>query len=768
MKQLGWRCALAGLMMLVAFESAAQSAPNVQAVRVVNRGPGPLDEASVLSFVGIQADQLYNPNQVNRDVRALRETGRFADVKAGVEMMPDGGSVDVIYEIWNKPRIRSLLVVGARHVSNRRVRDWLELSVGDRVDDVTMSVQALNVYENYRKRYFHDPKLTWSIDVNQETGMADVRVTVEEGERVRVRKVVFEGNDSVPSSRLRRTMEQKGTGLFSFITKRNRFDPRQIEMDREALRYLYMDRGFLDVRIGEPIIEEASSSRIRVRIPIEEGPVYRIGDVTVEGVTLFSLDNILPLLSATPGAVASVGLIERNRMILRDYYGARGYIRTRVQDQLEPLEGIAVVDLAFTVTEGELAYIRDIEIRGNTRTKDKVIRRELAVLPGDIFDEVRVRRSEARLMNMGYFNHVRASDRATGEPHVYDLIVDVEEGRTGELMAGAGFSSIDRVLGFASIAQNNFDLFGWPHFSGGGQRVQLYGQFGSRRNDVNFSFVEPWFLDRQLEFDVNLFRRDSRFYEDDYEERSLGGEMGLAWPVGRFSRLRVSYGLQEYDIRNVRETAPQVLKDEEGSRTKSAVSLTYRRDTRDRPLVPQRGNLSILGAQLAGGALMGETDLYKLEARTSHYVPLWLGHVFSLRGAVEVVEEYGDSDRVPIFDRLFLGGMRDVRGFRYRDVGPKDETGSTPLGGRTSAFLSAEYTVPVFPAVRVATFYDIGMVWDEAYEMNTEDLNSAVGIGIRFDIQGFPLRFDYAWPQMTDDFNDRKSGRFNFMIGHVY
>jgi outer membrane protein insertion porin family len=742
--------------------SAAQT-PMVREVRVQHEGPGILDEASVLAFVSIQPGDPYNPNAINRDVRTLQQTERFSRVSATLDVQPDG-RVDVIYVIESKPRIRSIFVDGAEYSSNRRVRDLLELNIGDRVDDHTLAVRAQKVYEHYRKRYFLEPKLTWTIEVDEAAGTADVRIRVKEGPRAGVWRITFDGNDNVSSRELRRAIRQRSWRPWTWLTKSNRYDPHQLDADRDALRRSYMDRGHLDVQVGEPIIEDGPGKHIRVRIPVQEGPVYRVGAVSLEGITLFPTDEVRPAIQLAPGDVASMRVIEQSRNNLRDFYGSRGYIRTVPRYRLEPDFEEAVVDLEFEVEEGELSYIRDIRIRGNTRTKDKVIRRELAIMPGEIFDEVRVRRSETRLRNMGYFTLVRSSASPTPEDDVYDLTFDVEEGKTGQLVAGVGFSSIDRVVGFAEIAQNNFDLFGWPYFTGGGQKVQLRTQIGSRRSDVDFTFVEPWFLDRQLAFDFNLFRREARYLSRDYDQRNIGGSVGLARPVGRYSRLRLSYGLEEIQIRNVDDDASDIIKAEEGRRTKSALTLTL---TRDNFFVPTRGNRTILSAQVAGGLLQGDTDIYSLEARSSHFVPLWFGHVFSLRGAVEVVERYGDSDRVPIFDRLFLGGPRNVRGFRFRDVGPKDEFGE-PIGGKSSAYASVEYTVPVVQNIRLATFYDVGMVWPDAYEFRSSDLNSAYGVGIRFDIPGFPLRFDYAWPLETDEFNDRKSGRFSFMIGHVF
>lgn len=764
-RRMWWICATLWVSLGAGALATAQ-VPQVQEVRVVNAGPGPLDEAFVRAFISAQADAPYDPAQVNRDVRALQETGRFSDVTAALDVRQDGRSVDLIYQLRSRPRLRSIRVEGGDRVSNRRIRDLMALSIGERIDEHVLAVRAQKVYEHYRKRHFIEPKLTWTLEVNETNGRVDVLIEVDEGPRLSVWSVRFSGNEEVSARRLRRAMELGGWRPWSWITKGNRFDPQVLEADRDLLRRVYMDRGYLDVEIGDPVIDDGPGRRVRIHIPVTEGPRYTVGQIRIDGLSLFHDDEVRPVLRLRPDDTASMAAIEQARQNLRDFYGSRGYIRTRTIYRLEPDYEQPVVDVEFDVTEGRLSHVRDVHVRGNTRTKDKVIRRELAIFPGDIFDEVRVRRSENRLRNMGFFSMVRHQETPTDEPDVYDLTFEVEEGRTGQLMAGVAFSSIDRVVGFAEIAQNNFDLFGWPHFTGGGQKIQLRTQIGSRRNDVEVTFVEPWFLDRQLTFDVNLFRRDARFFSSDYEQRSIGGSVGLAKPVGRFGRLRLSYGLQEIDIRNVREQASDIIKAEEGRRSKSAVTATYTHDTRDNFFVPTRGNRTVLEGQVAGGWLLGDTDLYSLAVRSSQFVPLWFDHVFSLRGAVEVVDYYGDSDRVPIFDRLFLGGPRNVRGFRFRDVGPKDERGE-PIGGQSSAFLSAEYTIPVLPNVRFATFYDIGMVWDEAYEWN-DDLNSAYGIGLRFDIPGFPLRFDYAWPVETDEFNDRKSGRFSFMIGHVF
>lgn len=741
--------------------------PVVNEVRLVNLGPGPLDESSVLAFIGIQPGRPYDPMVVNRDVRDLLDTGRFSDVTVLVNPLEDG-AIDVIYELSNRPRLRSIRVEGADHVSNRRVRDWLGIGIGDRIDDHLLAVRAQEVRQKYRDRFFLNTDIDWELDVHAETGAANLHVNIQEGPRARIGRIQFEGNETIGSQTLRRRMSSKNWRPWARLTKRNRFDPAELDADRDIIRRLFMERGLLDVRVSDPIIDPVGRNRIDITIPIEEGALYRVEAIDFSGIELFPESDLQRSLLIRPGDVARLDRIEQSRQAVRDFYGSRGYIRTRVRERLEPDFDEATIRLQFDVGEGELSYVRNVHVTGNIKTRDKVIRRELAIMPGDLYDEVRVRRSESRLRNLGYFETVRVGDRPTVEPNHYDLTFDVVEGRTGELQAGVGFSSIDRVVGFASIGQNNFDLLGWPRFTGGGQRTQLMGQFGSRKTDLDFSFVEPWFLDRQLEYRLTLFRRDARYFRRLYEQRSVGGNTGFTWPVGRFSRLSLLYGLQQIEIRDIEENASAIIQAEEGKLLRSSVTLRLSRDTRDRFFVPTRGNRASIALELAGGPFGADVNNYNVELRGSQYIPLWYGHVLSFRGTVEVVEEFGSSDRVPIFDRLFLGGMRDVRGFRLRDVGPKDEN-QEPIGGRSSAFVSAEYTVPI-PGMpmRLAGFYDIGMVWEDAYEFRTDDLNSSVGVGIRFDFPQFPLRFDYAWPLQTDEFNDRKSARFSFMLGHVY
>ena len=464
---------------------------------------------------------------------------------------------------------------------------------------------------------------------------------------------------------------------------------------------------------------------------------------------------------------------------LSDFYGSRGYIRSVVDYNMDVNIEKSTADVCYKVTEGRLAYIRNIKIRGNSVTKDKVIRRELAVYPGQIYNEVKVRRSERRLRNLGFFSYVNSVPESTAAADQYDLALDVEEQKTGQFMIGAGFSSVDDLIGFVELSQGNFDIADWPRFSGGGQKLRMRAQLGTKRKDYEISLVEPWFLNRRLSLGVDLFEHDARFLSDDYDQLNIGGNVSLGKPLGAYNRLNLIYGLESIDVYDVATNASELIQQEAGTRSKSSLTLELARDTRNSVFIPTRGTRSSASAMFTGGPLGGETEIYGFTGRSSHFFPLWFDHVFNLKGYAAMVNDYGTSERVPIFDRLFLGGPRTVRGFKFRDVGPKvlDQSGSEePLGGKSAACATAEYTLPAVEKVRLATFYDIGVVWSDLFKKSDNDqivggdgqVNSAVGVGVRFDFPGFPIQLDYAWPLQTDEFNDRPSGRFSFWIGYAY
>lgn len=766
----GWCLRKALLVSFIGIAASSSLAQDVKEIRVVSRDRTQLNEEVVRAFISLETGQDLSRDALARDIRAIEQSGRFS--YAATDVQPAAGGWVVTYIVELKPRIRRLSIDGARYITNRKVRELLELGPGDPVDDATLSSKSRAVREYYRKKLYPFVELSWTIDVDPATGSADVFVRVEEGTRAKVKKISFTGNDNIPANALRKVMQQKKRGLFSWITGSGAYDQDVLSADLVLLRRAYTAKGYLDVVIGEPELRELDDTRVEIVIPVTEGEQYLLGEITLSGATLFPAEDILAGITVRRGDVASSTTIQQVTQVARDYYGSRGYIETSVPYRLDPdadasaAAGQPVVNVAMQVREGQLAYIREVRFRGNTKSRDKVLRREVSVFPGEVVNEVKVRSSERRLLNLNYYSSVQAANEPTPDPEKYDVVFDVTEKNTGQFIMGAGFSSIDRVVGFVELQQGNFDIANWPP-EGGGQRLRLRASVGTARTDYEMSLTEPWFLDRRLSLGGSVYRRDASYFSDEYKRKTTGGRLTLGLPLASFTRLNLIYGLDLIDIYDVDDDASAIIKEEEGDRLKSSFTTELVFDSRDNFFVATRGTRAVLSAMVAGGPLAGDTDIYALEASVSQYYPLWFDHVLQLRGIIAGTDFYGDSDRVPIFDRLFLGGPRNMRGFKFQDVGPKDEDGE-PIGGYSMWYAMAEYTIPLAPLIRLAAFYDIGMVYNEPFDYEFSEYNSDVGVGLRFDISGFPLRFDYAWPLEADEFNDRSNGLFQFSIGYSF
>jgi outer membrane protein insertion porin family len=544
-----------------------------------------------------------------------------------------------------------------------------------------------------------------------------------------------------------------------------------------------------------------------IRFIVYEGRRYKVGSVEFKGNTKFTAEQIRQgvVVLGKPvrpkmleGETFTPKGLDQDKEAIEDFYGAHGYLGKGDQDRVfvRIIKNANIergtIDLVYQIEEGEKSYIEKIDIRGNTKTKDKVIRRELSVSPGDVFNMVRVKLSKERLEGLQYFTRVQTDVESTLVTDHKDLIVSVEEGPSGNFYFGAGFSSIDQLVGYVGMNQGNFDLFNPPYFTGGGQKLRLQATIGTKQENYEVIFVEPWFLNRHLALEVNLFHRELRYLSDLYSQRETGATLGLTRALFTDAfRVGLSYTIENVGIhidpgltatnyarsqgpgRHPEQVfiPPQIsptLAQEAGDRLVSKVGLRLSYDTRGAGFLPNRGQLSSFGVTVAGGPFGGDTDFYKLDLESAWYFKgLWEGHVLEVGGRAGVVEAFGNSTRVPLFDRFFLGGANTLRGYKFRHVGPRDEFGE-PLGGNTYWMGSAEYSIPLIERLRFAVFYDIGMVYSRAYDFDFANYNDNWGVGLRLAIPQLgpaPLRLDYAFP-ITHGADTSGAGRFQFSVGY--
>lgn len=750
------------------------------------------DATDVLSFCSVTTGSALSQEALSKDVRSLLNTGRYGYAGVELEKLDDG--VRVVYVVKRRYRFQEPLAIkGATNLSESKIRKLLELKSGDYIDEPVLSTKGSEIRDEYVKRFFPDVKIGAEIQpIEGSAGAANVIFTIEEGERKKIRKYRFTGNTAIPEVELRASFGQRPwydpRGWFSDTP----VSAQALEDARLLAEDVYKNAGYLDAKVSAPTIEKVGNGKSDVVFAVTEGDIYTVDSTAIRGVKLFPEREVLGAGGKRLGVdeVAGQQAIEAAAKDIRDYYGSRGYVDTAVRPIKETVPGKpGRMAITYEVREGELVYIRNIVIRGNNKTKDKVIRREVMVNPGEIMDEPRVERSENRLKNLQYFKVVRHYSEQSDTPGVRDLVYEVEEQRTGNFMVGAGISSVDNVVGFLEISQNNFDILNWPNFTGGGQKARLGLELGTRRQTAEVSWTEPWLFDRPLALTVEAYRR-MRWY-DQYDEIRTGGSVGLSYPV-KVGRVGARYTMELVQMDDVTSSewfadpegmdsatpdswdgdADQYFKwqeDKYGDALNSVLRLYWAHDTRDHAFIPTRGYQTLVFGEVSESGL-GETEYYKLGANYRRWFRMpWYKHVLSLRGRVETVDSYGDNDEVPIYERLFLGGPRTVRGVEYRDIGPKvfrgdDGKGHAPIGGQTLVLATAEYTIPLFKAVRFATFVDVGSLGRDSFDPELSDMCVTAGIGLRIDIPGFPIRFDFAVPVVEDDdYTDDEV--FSFAIG---
>lgn len=773
-------------VLLCGMLAASALGVTIQDIRIEPLGTVPVVPEQVLAQISLRPGDELDRAILSEDIKSIQKAGAFSYAEARVEPVPGSRSAEnvvLVLRVSARAKINRLTIDGSEYFGNPKIRNLLDIRSGDLVDDTVLGLKSQAVTESYRKEYFPHPKLTWTFQpVEGRPEYTDVAIHVEEGRRAVVRNILLPGAKHVSRSTLLDAMTQRRHNPFlSWMTGTGTYSPSIALSDVDVLRKVFMNKGYLAAVVETPKFQYVTDKKLDLTYAIQEGPLYHIGEWRISGATLFDAAQLERGVVAKSGQVASLEAIETSARNIRDFYGSRGYIRTVVEPLISLDFEKAKANVTYRIREGRLATIRNVEIRGNSRTHDKVIRREISVLPGDIYNEVRVRHSENRIRNLNYFSYVNSYPETTTVSNAFDLIFDVEEQNTGQFQLGVAFSSVDNILGYVELTQGNFDLFGMlkhRSFVGAGQKLRLRAQLGDSRNDLELSFIEPWFLNRRLSFGFDLFRH-ANSYSDEYDQTSTGGRVSLGHPLGAFNRGTLSYELKNVEIDELGSDATRWIREEEGSRLQSAMTLKLDRNTTDHTFLPTRGFRGSISGTLAGGPLGADTDFYAAELRAAQFFPLPMGSVLSFRGFTSVVEEYGDSERVPIFNRVFMGGPRTVRAFKFREVGPKDLT-EEPVGGRSGAFGSVELTVPIVKYIRAALFYDVGVVWQDVFKKDKTEPETAedviigdgkvcsgYGIGIRLDIPQLPIQLDYAWPIDSDEMNDT-GGRFSFSLGYTY
>jgi outer membrane protein insertion porin family len=774
-------------------EQSPAAPQRVGTIAVKFIGMATVSEQIVRANMVLKEDTELDEALIDRDIRSLYRTGIFEFIEVKREELP-GNVVNFVIELTPKFRVLDVRFDGNKTVKSRRLAKEAKTVANGALDERQIKEDSQKIYEYYQKRGHSQAQVSYTIDRNRSTGFATVTFKVREGPRVKISAVNFVGNDSIKARRLRKEMETKRYSWLSWLMGTGRLKDDEFAEDLDKLRDFYKEEGFLDVEIAEDKItfDYPKPDRLAVTIRVNEGRQYRVGDIMFTGNKLFPEQLLSLVPRQRKGAVFKPSLLDKDAEALEDFYGRGGYLPpdTRVRLVRKPNLETGNIDVEYQITEGERIQVESIKVEGNTKTKSVVILRELVLGPGDVFDSVRMKISKLRLENTRFFEEpVNVTDESTNIPGRRTLKISVQEARTGNLTFGAGFSSLEKAVVFAEVTQSNFDLFNRrSFFQGDGQKFRLRFQIGSQSSELIMAFEEPYFLERELAVGFQVYRTTSDYNSAYYEEIRTGGQIYARKRLFNWLESNLSYTYETINIDNVDPSAPITFRLLEGETVTSRVGLILQQDTRDKIISTTRGHYTSLNLELAGGPMGGDNHYYRVEFRGSKFFPVaeFQDQVLALIGRVGVVESFGDSDKpttrtltdpttgqpvtigpfvpgVPFYDRWFLGGPNDLRGFEFREVGPKDSFGE-PIGGKSYGFFSLEYSFDLVKPVRMAFFYDAGFVNTDGYDFNPVGYNDNIGVGVQLFVAGAPLRLDFGIPLTTDRFNN-DGNQFNFSFG---
>lgn len=766
---------------------AAESYPVINRIVPEFKGFRSVSDQYILGNIQLRPGMNYNPALIDQSIRALYFSGHFEFVEVRVDKAPDE-TVDVIFELVAKYTIERIRFNGNESYSDSRLASKGEIESGVPLDEYQISVAADAISAYYVEKGFPDVEVDYRIQRDEQTGYAIVNFDIDEGGKVRIDEIIFQGNEAFSNKKLRKQLETSKHGWLSWLTGSGKFDEKKFKEDVKLLRKFYRDAGYLDAVVNEEeiSIDFVESDEIVITIYVTEGQLYYLGEFTVEDATVYTEAELLGAVALKPGEAFSPQAVDDAATAVREYYTSNGFLDTSVRAERVPNMDTRRIDVVFRVRESEKFYVESIKVEGNTKSKARVIIRELALAPGDVFDRRRMEVSERRLKNTGFFEDVRLNPEPTNIPGRKDLGITLREGRTGNFTFGAGFGSVESAVIYFEVSQGNFDLFNWRSgFQGDGQKFRFRASLGTRSNQVLIAFEEPWLFEQRLAFGVELYRTESDFNSADYNELRTGFELYLRRRLFELVEARLSYRMELVEIFDVdRNPDPllggadimpdgsiiddgvaDVFQRAEGEDLVSKVGLTFLRDNRETLIFTRKGNRSSLEFEYAG--IGGDVNYYKVEGRTAHFIPTFdtLEQSLSIVARAGSITPFGQSDIVPFYDRFYLGGPETLRGFDFREVGPRDpDDEDEAVGGNSYSMVSFEYAFRIAEPLGLVVFYDWGFVNENDFDFSMSDYADNWGVGARIMLMGSPLKLDLGIPITSPEGIDGGT-QFNFSFG---
>jgi len=734
---------LLGLAVLAAAQDLRVSDVQVEGIIRV-------ETSVVLAEISIEPGDLVTPEDIDRAMQNIFKLGYFDDISA--DMTEVQGAKILTFVVHELPLIRHIKFSGNDKLKKDKLRPLIKLRAPSIYNRSKIEASLKEIKNAYIEDGYYAAKIEPDLQVDDKNE-ATLTFEIVEGKKVLIRDISFVGNIAFDKDELIDKMETKERWFLSWITDRGVYNKDTMLLDIERIKAAYHDKGYQYVKVKQPQVSLVDDDKyLDVVIEIDPGIQYKVGKVIVSGDLMYPQEKMLRLVRLKSGDIFSTAELRDTILVLTDVYADNGYAYTNVTPLTSRVKGQQLIDLNLEVEQGPRVFVERIEITGNTKTRDKVIRREIPLLEGDLFRAQGVKEAKRRVRNLGFFDEVTVTNKPGSDEAKTILGVAVTERPTGTFSVGVGYSSVDSFMVQGSISQEN--LFGY------GLRLSLSGSFGSKSTNYSLGLSDPHFLDTDWTLGGEIYNNYREY--NDYDEEKIGGSVRAGHPIGRKSKLYVTYRLEKVDVSDIDSGLTETIQDEEGNSTLSSITTQIVRNSTDYYDDPSRGGVTHISLEFAG--LGGTEHFLKPLAEHRHFFSLPWGHVFSIHGETGYVTST-NSDDVSITQKFFLGGIRTIRGFNYREVGPREN--GDYVGGPKMGYFNFEYIFPIYKklGLKGVLFYDTGNAWAED-ENYFSSMRHGAGFEIRWKSPMGPLRFAWGRNLSPKDYEDNSV--FEFTIGKAF
>ncbi|MDH5762756.1 MAG: outer membrane protein assembly factor BamA [Nitrospinota bacterium] len=748
-------CALILLFGLIPAQMCAQEeGVTVSAIRI--QGNKRVDSSTIFYYIKTEVGKPLSRALVRKDIQQIYSLGQFTDIRVDTQAA-QGGGVEVTFVVQEIPSVGEVTFKGNDALDTADLRDVISIKRGVTFKEHLVKDAIQKLTAHYHDKAFFLAKVDVDTQVNEE-GLMDVIIRIDEGKKIRIDEISFTGNKAFDEDDLEDAMETGEEWLFSFLDESGIYKKDVLKLDVLRLEAFYQERGFIRVRIQEPnIVVNREDEAINIEIKIEEGQQYQFGKIDANEIGEFSKEDLLKDLKSKTGETYNVSLLREDVLTITEKFSEKGFAYADVNPRADIDDEKRVVNLNIQIDPGHKVYVGKINVIGNTRTRDNVVRREFRLKEGELFNSKKLKRSKQRINNLGYFEDVKIDTHRGDTPGQIDIDTTVTERPTGSISFGAGFSSVDKVIFNASIAQDNV--------LGTGRQANISANISARRTNFNIQLTEPRIFDSDVSAGIDVFNNRSNYFS--FDTRSQGGGLRFGKNLSETDWAGLNYRFSRVKISDVINPTP-LLKNE--TRTTSRIGTTFINDSRDNFINPTQGWRHVVRLEFAG-SFLGGADFYKTGYEITYYRKLIGKLVGAVHGEINYAEGYS-GEELPAFERYFMGGPNSLRGFTIRQVGPMTNIGD-PLGGEQSLLFNVELQYPITQGFRVFSFYDRGNVYGEGNNIASTDtrinlskMRESVGGGIRFFSPFGPISLAYG--VKLDRRTGESAGEFHFSAGNAF